>query len=241
MSNLLSQNHVLRELFESRMATSSRGEKFPITANISLEFAEALYKTVLDIKPKLTVEIGMAFGISSLTILTALSSIGNEGRLISIDPFQSTVWHGCGITSVDRSALNEKHTLLENFDYLVLPELCKNSERIDFAYIDGWHTFDYVLLNFWFIDKMLNVNGIVGFNDCHLTAVTKTINFVLSHRKYEEIDVGLSIRYSDYTPFREVKRLLTGKSRNVFYKQAQDRYFRKVEDYEPDWDFYAEF
>jgi len=38
-------------------------------------------------------------------------------------------------------------------------------ERIDFAFIDGAHTFDHVLVDFFYIDRMLNVGGIVAFDD----------------------------------------------------------------------------
>ncbi|HXG85356.1 MAG TPA: class I SAM-dependent methyltransferase [Pyrinomonadaceae bacterium] len=242
MSILLNQNPTLKELFEKRVATSQSGETVEVEADIRPAFAEALYSAVLKAKPQLVVEIGMAFGGSSLAILTALNQIGENGKLISIDPNQSTQWRNCGVVAVKKAGFENSHELIEKFDYIALPELLSRGDTIDFAYIDGWHTFDYTLIDFWFIDKMLKAEGVVGFNDCHLTAVDRVIKFVLSHRKYEEINVGLPIEYSDYTPLREIKRVAgAGGSRPNYYKQAQDRYLRKMEVWEPDWDFYAEF
>jgi hypothetical protein len=37
----------------------------------------------------------------------------------------------------------------------VLPRLCAQHERFDFAFIDGNHRFDYVLVDFFYIDKLL--------------------------------------------------------------------------------------
>lgn len=241
MNSLLEKNSVIKELFETQTAQSQTGETVPLTSNIRLAFAESLYRTVLKAKPKTAVEIGMAFGVSSLAILTALDEAGENGRLISLDPNQATHWQGCGVTAVKRAGFEKSHELIEKFDFSALPQMLDGGVKIDFAYIDGWHTFDYTLLDFWYIDKMLGVGGIVAFNDCHLPAVDKVINFVRSHRKYEELNVELPVEYTDYTPFREMKRLVSSKPRENFYIQAQDRYFKKTEDWEPAWDFYAGF
>jgi len=55
--------------------------------------------------------------------------------------------------------LQDWHELVEDFDYYALPRLLANGCRADFAYIDGWHTFDHAMLDFWFIDKMMNIGG----------------------------------------------------------------------------------
>jgi hypothetical protein len=82
------------------------------------------------------------------------------------------------------------HQLIEEVDYIALPELVKRKCRIDFAYIDGWHTFDYVLLDFFYIDKMLNTQGIVAFNDAGYLSVHRVLKFMISHRKYRESTHG---------------------------------------------------
>ncbi|NJL87062.1 MAG: class I SAM-dependent methyltransferase [Leptolyngbyaceae cyanobacterium SM1_1_3] len=222
MSTLLAENAVLQELIETRTAYNQAGQPISMHSNIPLPFAEALYQTVLAQRPAIAIEIGMAFGISTLSILTALRSL-NGGRLISIDPVQSSTWQGCGAAAVERAGLQYFHQLIEEPDYTALPQLLRTGCQVDFAYIDGWHTFDYTLLDFWYLDKMMQVGGIVGFNDCDWPAIDKAIRFVLSHRRYEEVNVGLrSIEPTAQCP-------------------CEDRYFRKLEHWEPKWDFFAEF
>jgi predicted O-methyltransferase YrrM len=49
------------------------GTEKRLTANINPRASHALYRSVLKEKPKVVVEIGMAQGVSTLTILTALA------------------------------------------------------------------------------------------------------------------------------------------------------------------------
>jgi predicted O-methyltransferase YrrM len=222
MANLLEHCPVLREMLETRTSLNPAGEHVRIISNISQSFAEALYDTVLKNRPAVALEVGMAFGFSSLSILTALRDVGQPGRLITIDPNQSTDWNSCGRTAVSRAGLADRHELIEDFDYAVLPRLLDSAVKIDFAYIDGWHTFDYTLIDWWYIDKMMPTGGIVAFNDCGFPAVEKVIQFVLSHRSYVEFDVGLPRVMKDG-------------------RRTEDRYFRKTGTTEPAWNFFAPF
>jgi predicted O-methyltransferase YrrM len=222
MTDLLARCPTLKEMLETRLAHTADGTRIAIISNISQAYAEALYKTVLEHRPEIALEIGMAFGISSLAILSALAANGSDGKLITIDPNQSSDWSSCGRTAVARAGFSARHELIEAFDYSALPRLLDSGLKIGFAYIDGWHTFDYTLLDWWYVDKMLPMGGIVAFNDCGFPAVDKVIQFVLTHRSYVEIDVGLP------------RVLKEG-------RRAEDRYFRKTGSEEPAWNFFAPF
>ena len=183
----------------------------------------------------------MAFGFSTLAILTALEELGSEGGLISIDPYQARDWHNCGIAAVRRAGLEALHQHIARPDYLALPELLEAGTRLEFAYIDGYHTFDYVLLDFWYIDRLLEVGGVVGFNDCFMKAIHRGINFMLTHRRYRELSVGLPGDCVDYSRARGLIRRLRRIPAQLYYRRYSDRYFEKREAWEPAWDFYAEF
>ena len=51
-------------------------------------------------------------------------------------------------------------------------------ERIayDLVYVDGHHSFDYVLLDFFYADQLLGAGGVVGFNDCGWPSVSELRN-----------------------------------------------------------------
>ena len=232
------KNAVLGEMLSTGRVVGSDGASVPLESGISLESAEALYGVVMGVRARVVLEVGMACGVSSLAILTALRDLGEDGRLISIDPHQSTHWRRCGVTAVERAGLGERHRLIEEASQLALPRLLAERTTAQVAYIDGWHTFDYAFIDFWYADRMLAVGGVVGFNDCGLPSIEKVIRFVLSHRKYQEIQVGPLVKYTGGG-----NRLQTILPRSIrpSSRQSQDRYFEKREDWEPPWNFYATF
>ncbi len=227
------QNAVLADLLQTRIVTDDAGHEYPAGPHgVSEAHAAALYRTVLRERPALVVEIGMAWGVSSLAILSALQVTG--GHLISIDPFQHEGWHGIGVHHVRIAGFADRHTLIEEMDYTALPRLLGEGTTIDLAYIDGWHTFDYTLIDAFYLDKMLRVGGILGFNDCWMQAVHKVVGYLRTHRAYDEIDVGLPRQYRDRDKLRTLRRVARQWS-------TADRYFRKREQWEPDWDYFAAF
>lgn len=242
MTQLLNRCPVLKEMLGSGSSYTLTGDSIPIHSNLPLAYAEALYEAVRRVRPSVVLEVGMAFGVSTLAILSALCDSGPNGRLISIDPHQcSGVWKGVGVAAVARAALNARHEMLEDYDYKELPRLLASGLKIDFAYIDGWHTFDYTLLDWWYVDKMLPVGGVVAFNDCGWPAIDKVIRFVLSHRRYHEMDVGLPVEFVTQGLKRELLRRLTFGDKRHWYGRVEDRYFKKDLDWEPRWDFFAPF
>jgi len=213
-----------RRLAESRVTGA-------IDAAIGPRLAVTLRDQVARLKPKLAIEIGMANGISTLAILAGLPA---GSRLISIDPYQDTDWGGEGrklVAQCDRAA---DHAVVLEPDYLALPTLLRDGAQVDFAYIDGMHTFDYVALDAFFVDKLLPVGGVVAFNDCGFRSIHKFLKMFRSHRRYDEIDVGLTPDYRGQNPLVTALRRLTGRSN-------QDRYFRKLDRWEPPHNFFKPF
>jgi hypothetical protein len=204
------------------------------SAGIAPEYATALYRTVLARRPTTVLEVGLAQGAATIAILSALAELGGDRRLISIDPYQSTQWKNVGLNNVKANGFASFHRLVEEPDYLALPSLLRQKTALELGYIDGWHTFDYVLLDFFYIDKMLCVGGAVGFNDCGYRAVHRAIRFMQTHRPYTEIDVGLPRNYQG-------RNIAASIGRRVLDRPNNDRWFEKASGPEPDWNFYASF
>ena len=225
---------LLQEIYKTQKVHDEAGHSIELTNQIAADYAEALYRTVLARKPAVALEVGMAYGISSLAISRALRDAGGSGKLISLDPVQSSDYKRIGRLNVERAGSGEFHELVEAPDFLGLPMLLQRGQKIDFAYIDGWHTFDYALLDFFYVDKLLNPGGVVAFNDCGYRAVHKVLSFVRTHRHYREIDVGLKRNFTGRNMLFTTARRMTGRS-------TEDRYFEKLENWEPAWNFYAPF
>lgn len=224
---------VLREILATATVVDGEGVRRKLSSAIAPQYAAALYRAVVRFQPALVIEIGMAQGISTLSILAGLSQNG-KGRLVSIDPGQRREWRNVGVENVRRAGFAALHELMEMPSHEALPRLLASGTRADMAYIDGWHTFDYVLVDFFFLDKMLPVGGVVGFNDCGYRAIHRVIRFVETHRRYRELDVGLAPCYA-------ARNLLRSLARRWLRFSRQDRYFQKSEAWEPAWNFYARF
>jgi hypothetical protein len=227
-------NDVLRTMLAAGEFHDEGGVVHSLHSHLGISHTRALYDAVLTRRPTAVVEVGMAFGVSTLAILTGLDQLGGGRRLISIDPNQRSDWMNLGRYNVERAGLSHLHTVIERPDYLALPELVGDGTRVDFAYIDGWHTFDYVLLDFFYIHKMLAIDGVVGFNDCGFRSVDRVMDFVKSHRRYLELDVGLPPDYRG-------RNVIFSAARRILRQSHSDRYFRKLEEWEPPWNFYARF
>jgi hypothetical protein len=155
-----------------------------------------LQKLVRQVDPTVSLEVGLAYGVSALFICDALN-VRHGTQHIAIDPNQNgeidptqhytsrgDSWGGIGISNLRRAGYGDIVRLIEAPSYRVLAELESASQRIDFAFIDGWHTFDFALLDLFFIDRMLNVGGIVAFDDTSFPAIRKVCRFVKTNLAY---------------------------------------------------------
>jgi len=237
---VLQSSKVLNKMVTSGITLDPSGNQKNIHSGIRPPEMEALYTTIIKAKPNTVIEVGMAYGISTLAILTALRDLGGKRKLISIDPFQETVWNNCALESIRRDNLQDLHEHVSEMSCIALPELLKSGVCIELGYIDGWHTFDYALLDFWYLDRMLLAGGIIGVNDCGYPAVHKMLHFIKSHRRYCEIAVGLS-----HNCFKILAKAalgtLKGYPPSISFRKYHDRYFRKIEVWEPNYDFFRNF
>jgi predicted O-methyltransferase YrrM len=227
-------NEVLREALEEGKVQHPDGHYLDVVANISADNSRALYQFVRRRRPERVIEIGMAYGVSTLTILSAMEENG-AGRLISIDPY--TAWPTgrlVALHQIQRAGLSHRHEHRHESSYQALPALLAAGAGPDLVYIDGCHNFDYVFVDFFFADKLLSAGGVVAFNDAGWRTVFKVIRFLQTHRRYRELDVGLPKVYGSRNPLFSLVKRFQGRS-------TRDRYFEKAEDWEPDYGFYRRF
>src|SRR5687768_17279041 len=106
-------NSVLQEMYKLRTVSDAEGNRYPLDGVVIAPHANALYRLIKQLKPRLALEVGMAYGGSTLSILTAFQELDCEGSLISIDPAQSSYWHNVGLANVERCGFKERHRLIE--------------------------------------------------------------------------------------------------------------------------------
>jgi predicted O-methyltransferase YrrM len=113
-----------------------------------------------------TLETGVAFGLSTLAICLALEEAGQSTSVhFGVDPDQTAVHKGAALSLLQEHGVAHRFQLLEGCTHEAVPPLLAQGTKIDFAFVDGWHTFDY--MDFFYIDKLLRPGGLVSFHDCH--------------------------------------------------------------------------
>src|SRR3546814_16762242 len=85
-----------------------------------------------------------------------------------LDPQQSGNWKGIGIHNLRTAGLWDSVDLHEESSEYCLPRLAQSGVILDMAFIDGWHTFDHTLIDFFYINRMLRVGGGVIFDDAQI-------------------------------------------------------------------------
>lgn len=177
-------NPVLQEILRSGLARSDTGELIKVHSAVAFEEGKFLQQIIADRKPVLSLEVGLAFGISALFICEALSGTPNVRHIIC-DPYQfNGSWRGSGLRNLKNAGYGELIEFHNQFSHLALPELESRGIKLDFAFVDGSHTFDYVLLDFFYIDRMLRPGGIIAFDDVGWPGVRKVCRFIVTNRIY---------------------------------------------------------
>ncbi|HAX77403.1 MAG TPA: hypothetical protein DCY88_16605 [Cyanobacteria bacterium UBA11372] len=182
-------NQLLDHIYNTGYVEDGDGNLInPFPTATPRETGTILYEIIGEYNLEKTMEIGMAYGLSALFICQAHQDRG-VGNHTAIDPNQSTLWKSIGLLNIKRAGLSERLRFFENYSDEVLPQLVKTGESFDFAFIDGSHLFDYALLDFFYIDKLLTPGGYVVFDDLWMPAVRKVISFVLRNRSYELVKI----------------------------------------------------
>lgn len=178
-------NSVLKRILETGSVETPNGEVIKAGVSpIPREEGEFLQEIIRRLKPRTTLEVGLAFGVSALYVCDALAEVQAE-RHIVIDPNQfKGGWGGVGMHNLKTAGFE---SLIEFYglpSYLALPQLVAEGRKIDFAFIDGWHTFDYVLVDFFYIDKLLREGGVVVFDDANYPSIRKVCRYAVTNRAY---------------------------------------------------------
>lgn len=178
-------NKFVETLFEKKIVQDEALNEIPLHSGVSEKDGEFLQKIILENKFKNTLEIGCAFGISSLYICAASSQNENYSHTI-IDAFQ-TDWKNIGVLNLKRAGFTS-FELIENLSEIALPQLLEKNKKYDFAFIDGWHTFDHVMIDFFYINRMLEVGGVITFHDLDMPSQKKLFRYILNYPCYEFLE-----------------------------------------------------
>lgn len=245
-------NPILASIFKTKTVIDKEGNTRTTDDMISEEEGEVLYRMIKKSNASKTLEVGLAHGVSALIFCQAHSEVNSiENMHYAVDPNQLTFYNEAACVAIENAGYKNIFKLLNGPSHLKIPELIEKKLQLDCVFIDGWHTFDYTLVDFFLTDKLLKPGGYMAFHDTYGRAKQKVINFILTHRKYE-IDKEL-MQFSK-EPFGKVLKFFIWrlyKDPMLLFSWFHWRYqlkstsgliiLRKKEQFEPSYDFFKNF
>jgi len=161
-----------------RVATIARN------SSVTDKYGRLLFRLVEFFKPQTIIELGTSLGLSTLYMAMA----NPDSQVFTVE--------GCTTTS-EQAAANfnalsnsniEQH--IGRFD-LVLPDVVAQAKKLDFAFIDGNHTYEATLENFKMLLSIANNDTVFVFDDIHWSAgMQKAWNEISD---YEGVTVSVDI------------------------------------------------
>lgn len=150
-----------------------------------------------EIRPRRTLEIGLACGASAL-LLAALHRADDPSgsrQHTAIDPFQEDL-DDAGVHQIGMEKLDDYFRLFRDRSSAVLPRLLDSGERFQLIYIDGGHHFEDVFIDVLYGLRLLDIGGVIALDDSTWPDVRKTIRFFEKNfgNFVERLDIG------DYRP-----------------------------------------
>jgi len=185
----------LKKLKKGSTIVGRSGEEFndPPAASTENNLI-TLRNLLLDSKAESTLEIGMAFGASTLVFASTHRDLGRRPcrQHVAIDPYQDTVWDDAGVLLCEQAELSEYVELQNGFSSEVLPNLVQSGKEIDAVYVDGSHLFEDVFIDFYYSCRLLKEGGYILFDDSTDEHVKKVLDFIRSNMKNHLQEIDLS-------------------------------------------------
>lgn len=152
----------------------------------------ALRDVVIEEGALRTVEIGLAFAISTLFLCEGLLANGSDGPHVAIDPYQvepgpagGTSYAGVGLRTLEEAGVRGLVDFRDDVSQIVLPALLHEGSSFDLAFVDGNHRFEAVFLDLAYVGRLLPEGGVVFVDDTQLPAIRRAVEFCVSNLAWE--------------------------------------------------------
>jgi predicted O-methyltransferase YrrM len=181
----------LRPAFRQRLKSMYSGElqpgnNGPVELDKLTRISEPqgmwIYETCRRLKPKGSLEIGLAYGFSTIYILAAIDQTG-AGHHTALDPFQRSYWHGVGALQAKHFDMERSFEMLEEFSVTALASFATQKREFEFIYIDGNHRFDDALVDFTLAADVCPMGGHIVFDDTWMPSIQTVASWIRLDRK----------------------------------------------------------
>lgn len=175
--------NAIQELVRTRSVTDANGAQrsiFPVA--LDPRKASVLRDWVLREKAVHTIEVGLAYGFSTLHICEALVlNGGSDARNVAMDPHQLTGYASAGLRVLENAGAADLVEFHAEESQLLLPRFVKEGRCFDCAFIDGNHRFDYVFVDLFYLRRLVRSGGVVLLDDYNLPGIRRAVSFFVAN------------------------------------------------------------
>lgn len=154
----------------TRLAEIQRTSPMPPTMNADVTLARFCYAVCRAVRPSVAIETGVASGITSTFILTALEANGGRGALWSIDLPPLAAEPGPHVGAVVPDHLRRGWNLRLGPSRTVLPGLLAELGTVDIFLHDSLHTRRNMLAEFEMVWPRLRTGGLLVADDVNMNS-----------------------------------------------------------------------
>lgn len=171
------------EAYATGQVPTASGGVTPIhPVGLSASAGRALRDLVAVERPVRTIETGFGLGLSGLWMLEgAVSGAGlsTYGGHTAIDPGQpaGAYMDAAGLGLWTRAGVRDRLTLIPEPSEIALPRLVSQSARFDFAFIDGAHWFEHVLIDLTMLARLIPAGGLIVVDDVWMGGVRSAADY----------------------------------------------------------------
>ncbi|HUB12358.1 MAG TPA: class I SAM-dependent methyltransferase [Acetobacteraceae bacterium] len=161
VARLADSCHALNHPIEAEAWAADAGIHFAVASSFGRK-GRILACIVRLFRPRLTLELGTAYGMSAIFIMEALRNLGLPGRLITVEGFEPQYSIACRtLTGRYGQAVSCRFGLTEK----LLPELAQSGDAVDFMFHDAAHSGEAYVRDFNAIVGALAPGSVVVFDD----------------------------------------------------------------------------
>jgi predicted O-methyltransferase YrrM len=137
---------------------------------------DVIVQSIDETKATQCLELGFHTGSTALYMLHGMSA--REGRVLSIEPNVDGI---AGFDLIKVAGYASRHEVIQAPSQLALPELIVQRRSFDFAFLDGWKTFDALAVDVYFVARLMRRGGIVMLDDYGLPSVRRAVRLLETH------------------------------------------------------------
>ena len=176
--------HHRRAMYVQGALTGATGRRIDILPSGLTQDAGLVLRAMVECeKAKHTIEIGMAVGMSTLFILEGLlaANPGETPQHTAVDPGQTKWWDNAAVLQLRQGGCEDCVELIQEDSMTALPRMIGERRRFDWAFIDGSHFFENVLIDIVCLSRLVKPGGLIVLDDLWMPAVYQAAAYAVTN------------------------------------------------------------